>query len=216
MNTLILSSEQERLKGRFLRVLGRPLLKGNVNLGYFGEFTADEVIHDPTLVSTLGLTAGTAQWNNEKWLGFSYRGRRLLVAKKPKRNFISWNDLNARGLIFGRDLVIKGLPAKCRVLTGGNGNPSTAAGGEYSALIASVSESTNGEFAQFTAAALGMGPTHASENPGRVTICQETGVDPLNRVTRGSSGQGIMAYFNHHAATLANEATGWRPVIEFT
>lgn len=79
--------------------------------GFFGEVPAATLFTGPQIASEIGLTAGTAQHDDEPWLKF-YVGPNakcnrnegipyiLYIAKKPYRHTVSWNDINARGAVY--------------------------------------------------------------------------------------------------------------------
>lgn len=87
--------------------------------GYFGEVSSTTLMTGDALASDIGLTAGTSQHSSEGWLKF-YVGanadcnyyKRLnsfakpyvvYIAKKPYRHTVSWNDIYARGAVYGSD-----------------------------------------------------------------------------------------------------------------
>lgn len=87
----------------------RTLLAGNMDAGWFGEVPASDFITGDELARTIGLTAGTSQYSDEPWLKFAYENDVYLIAKKPFRRSISWDNINSVNAVYG-DLVkeIKG------------------------------------------------------------------------------------------------------------
>lgn len=79
----------------------RILLKGTMDAGWFGEVPTSEFITGDELARLIGLTAGTSQYSDEPWLKFAYEGGVLYIAKKPFRNSISWNSINAVNAVYG-------------------------------------------------------------------------------------------------------------------
>src|SRR5690606_4437313 len=87
-------------------VVPPPNIYGDV---FLGEVPASEFITGGALASAIGLTAGTAHNTNEPWLKFVLDGKTLYVAKKTFRRSITWNQIHARGAVFGtRTVVIQG------------------------------------------------------------------------------------------------------------
>lgn len=85
--------------------------------GYFGEVSSATLMTGDALASDIGLTAGTSQHSSEGWLKFyvgasadcNYYKRLGLMpkpyviyaAKKPYRHTVSWDDIYARGAVYG-------------------------------------------------------------------------------------------------------------------
>lgn len=68
------------------------------------------------------------------FLNFKNGNNHIFVCDRVCRN-IDWNKLNTEGLIAGKEISIGDKKYTCRLLTGGDSNPSTAAGGEWDSLI---------------------------------------------------------------------------------
>ena len=85
--------------------------------GYFGEVSSAALMTGDALASDIGLTAGTSQHSSEGWLKFyvgtnadcNYYKRLnnfakpyvIYIAKKPYRHTVSWDDIYARGAVYG-------------------------------------------------------------------------------------------------------------------
>jgi hypothetical protein len=124
MNPLMMAAAERRKLGRGLSsLLGRNLIAGNSDLGYYGVFTSSEVIRGDQLASLVGVSQGASIFADAGWLGFSLDGKRLLVAKKPIRHTLSWDHLNAAGVALGKDVTIKNTTMKVRLLRGAAYSP---------------------------------------------------------------------------------------------
>lgn len=97
----------------------RKLLAGNTQAGWFGEVPSSDFITGDALANLVGITAGRSQYSNEPWLKFAYEGDVLLVTKKPIRNRISWDNINAANCVYGdRVINIQGKYYKIMLLRG--------------------------------------------------------------------------------------------------
>lgn len=79
----------------------RKLLAGTMQAGWFGEVSANDFITGDALAKLVGITAGVSQYSDEPWLKFAYKGDVYLVAKKPIRCAISWDNINAANCVYG-------------------------------------------------------------------------------------------------------------------
>ncbi len=189
---------------------GPTLLRaGNMDAGYFGLVSAGELILGTALASSIGLSNGAAFNSDAGWFKFAFRKKILFVAKKPMRHTISWNHIDAVGAVFGAATVtIGGLTYKVRLLTGGNNDPASEAGGEWDELIYGIHGSQPPDWDNYTDADIGVDGTL----DGRYNWCQETSSsNSANRVGRGASG---VAHFGPQDATTVYAFVGWRPVLE--
>lgn len=98
------------------------LIAGNKEEGFFGEVPASEFITGDTLASLAGISEGTSLYSSAGWLKFAYNGGIQFVAKKPIRNYISWDTLNTANCVYGdsgdKTVVIGGLTYKVRLMRG--------------------------------------------------------------------------------------------------
>lgn len=208
------------------------LIAGTLEQGYYGEVPTTEFITGNQLASEIGLTTGTSINSEAGWLKFSLDNKTLYVAKKPFRYKLNWDQLNARGAVFGTVQVeINGKLYKVRLLKGrGDGLETVIAGGldtqptwgsEWNRLMYHVSGLpfanasnkltsegiTEGDWAQFSEAELLTNYTYGN---GSRSWCQESS-GPDYRVGRGASGvSGIL----HVAKNSQILNTGWRPCLE--
>lgn len=174
--------------------------------GYFGRYTG--IVSGNGLASSCGVTIGTSQiyLNNPiDWVKFGYEGKIFFIARKPIRKSVSWNDLNAKGCVFGETQVtFDGITYKCRLMRVRNGDPGTAFGADYTLFIR-VRQST---WDTLTDDDLYL--NQVGEDSGRYSIAQETVEGyPLHC-------QSFIAYyaFPMIEKNSREPMVGWRPVLE--
>ncbi len=179
------------------------------DLAYGG---VEALITGSALAGLVGVSQGTVFSNNAGWMRFNVKGKPVYVSKQPLRRGVSWNQLNALGLVTGTKTVeIEGKRYKVRLLTGGNGNPSTGAGGEWDQFMYSVSldrpVSYQGpRFAEFNATELAYGSGSVIYS----TLCQES-TSAANCVRRGRDN---VQYYAAIPKTDNGTTVMWRPVLE--
>lgn len=234
MNPLLLSAALRRSAGRQgPKLLGRSLIAGDANHGYYGEFTSTEVITGNALATLAGIggsNSGIVSNSTAGWLGFSINGKKLLIAKRPFRHSLSWNGISTAGAVVGKPVTIKGLPFLVRLPSGSNKDPADAVtaydhatthGSEWNRMMYHVAAVINitkpgvessegiitGDWAQFSNAELGVG----SGINGSYTWCKERWGTGSERLCRGSID---VSNTQRYAATINNTYVGWRPVLE--
>lgn len=165
---------------------------GNANYGYFGEVAAADFINGADLCALLGVTEGTLINSTAGWLKVAKDGQRYLISKMCIRHTISWNALNALGLVYGERLVeIQGGLYAVRLL-------STT---EWDALIYPLHTNYK-TWAEFTDAQLGITSIYTWTST----------ISGSDRVVRGRfSVTGSDPY--DPASVLSSR--GFRPVLEF-
>lgn len=234
MNPLLLSAAIQRAKIPAFALLGRPLLVGNPDHGYFGEFSSTDVIRGDTLATQVGVKLGTAIHVTDGWLGFALNGKRLLVAKKPIRHSISWDALSTAGVVFGKEILIQNTRMLVRLPKGTYMSPADDSrpfafdddsiithGSEWNRLMYHVSAMVEprrptwissegiqiGTFAQFTEEELGISGSAA----WRANWCQERlRSSTSSKIVRGNGGVTDIAYIT----SSQSGGLSWRPVLE--
>lgn len=187
---------------------------GTPETGFFGETDTLDLWTGSELANAVGLTAGTAQNDNSPWLKYLHRGVIKYVAKHAYRRGISWDQLNNAGLVYGETVIenAQGDRFKVRLLTGGDADPATEAGGEWNALLypVHVDDPQQREWGiNYTDGDLW---TSSSVGNGTRTWCQETDSSYTDRrVHRGYNGT-----FNYQTFISDRNQSydGWRPVLE--
>lgn len=196
-----------------------------------GEIIATPELLGTAIAARVGLEYGTFHEDAAGWLVFDFEGKTLLVGKRAFSHSITWNQLNAVGIVFGEQSIdVHGSTYIVRVLRGaatnptigGNGttDPSQSWGSEWNQLFyplvpnpsdaptypVSQEGITYGSWASYTEADLGIG---TYDDFGSYGWCQEGPGGPL-RVSRGSR----TCYFYMSLGSLGTPNYGWRPVLE--
>lgn len=208
---------------------------GDPTDGFFGEVPTTELITGDDLANEIGLSAGTSQHSNEPWLKFAIDEEILYVAKKPYRNDVSWDDIDAVNAVYDDAsapvVTIDGFQFRVTLMTGAEADPtqwttsSTAddnfgQGSEWNRLMYRVHQDvpTGGtdtyhggaqegaNWAEYTDADIVVGSGN-----GRRTWCQETpSYDTSRRVSRGAYG---LSRFDAYGSARSGGDYGWRPAL---
>ena len=165
---------------------------GNSNYGYFGEVAAADFINGADLCTLLGVTAGTLINSTAGWLKVAKDGQRYLLSKMCIRHSVSWNVLNALGLVYGERLVeIQGGLYAVRLL-------STT---EWDALIYPLHTNYK-TWAEFTDAQLGISSIY-------------TWTSTISSSYRVICGYGSVGGSYSYTPSYVSSSFGFRPVLEF-
>ncbi len=197
------------------------LVGGDADAGYLGLTQTSELITGNALASSLGLSAGTAQYNTEPWLKFVLAGKILYIARKPFRRDISWNHINAVGAVFGTATVnIGGDLFKVRLVKGTNTDPFPHPAGDFGHDLPSTHQSEwnrllyrvwdsvpasqeGPNWAEFTSQEL-----YFSASQGHRAWCLER-----SSTGRGQLRQGTLMDASF-GTSFAHSHTAWRPLLE--
>lgn len=181
----LLSAEESDKVKKFgtLRILGaavpapeKPYYKGDV-LGYNG--TNFEI-------------GDTVAGKEITWLKLGD----IWVCDRNILQGISWEALNEKGLVFGKEVEIDGEKYKMRLLTGSDGNDyGEGSDNEWDRLMGEYNE--DNEILHFD---------------DMYSWCQETDCD----YSSGRSVRGCYAarYYSSPTSSFTNTSIGWRPVLE--
>lgn len=204
------------------------LIAGTMEAGYFGTVTSEDFITGDALASAIGLTAGTSQNSMTDWLKFAYEGNILFVPKKPIRNNLSWNDINAADAVTGTKIItVQGVTFKVRLFKGAVTNPATgtdygAKYSEWNRLMLPIHAQASDKswaypnYVESDVPNWGVGftdvdlITHSSYGMGSYSWCQEV-YDSYYRVVRGLNG---VSFISIASSTNVANGFGWRPVLE--
>jgi hypothetical protein len=77
------------------------MLKGDLQAGFFGIVSADELFGNAELTANVELTTGTFAGGPGDWFKFAYKGKFLYFACRQLRINVTWNDLYNLGLVYG-------------------------------------------------------------------------------------------------------------------
>jgi len=221
--------------------IGSPyLVGGDMQAGYFGVVSANDLITGDALAALVGISAGTSQFSTEGWLKFAYQGKILFVAKKTIRSNISWDQINAANCARGNVVqkTVKGYTFKVRLMKGSHvagdstvpdyGTASSGAlnhGSEWNKLMLPIHENaapskswaypnnvgTNDTAYWGTNFTDADLQTHYNHGDGSYSWCQETTYGSSRRLLRGNNG---VSYSRYYSSSGANTNRGWRPVLE--
>lgn len=163
-----------------------------------------------------------------RWREVNIGSKKLLIADRNILEQVSWNDLNAQNLIFGKEITIDGQQYKLRVLTGGEekrggGTGSSYDGGklpnEWDDII--VNEGNYPGLPKPSSTDLDSSLNDTDKNSAHnqfwnwyymYSWCQETYKhDGALRAVRGYNSA---RHWNWLSATNRNSNVGWRPVLE--
>ncbi len=209
---------------------GKPtLITSDGGVDWYGEVSSEDLISGDELASLIGLTAGTSQYSDAGWLHVGLDGAELLIAKRPLRHSISWNNINAVNAVYGnRTIEINGQQYKVRLPKGANSDPTSATtgfdvvhshGSEWNRIFyrltndtyrnASNTKASEAPFvhlAQYSEADLVL---HSQFGNGSYSWCQETAGS--DRVLRGFWGVSRLV---RPGPSTVNSYCAWRPVLE--
>jgi hypothetical protein len=182
------------------------------------------------LAAQIGLTAGDPLNTNAGWLHFiEDNGLELLIAKKPLRYNLSWEQVNTAISGGARELTINGDVYICRNITGAITTTAAAvpsnAGGEWNRYMYNVYDQTDRSgipeallWGNYTEAMLGI-PTTSGGNDlsnAAFTMCSETLTNGYclrgNDWQNSSGGHNIKGIWNM-PANNPQTYYGWRPVL---
>ena len=187
------------------------IVKGDSTYGYFGEVPASQLVSGSTLASNVSLTAGIEQNSDAGWLKFMYEGKILFIAKKPFRYAISWDQINARSLVFGSVTKLYGsITYKVRLIRIAVTNPYTNFGdSEYIKLMTPLVRSeASGGWGLFTNEELGV----SVPGNGYNSWCQETPAEYPS--WRSNFGGGAVGATGSTPSNTTENPWSWRPVLE--
>lgn len=208
------------------------LVGGTMDAGYFGHVPAGQLFTGTELAAALGITQGSAQFDDVGWLKFASGGKVIFKSQKPFRHSISWDHINSKGAVDGSKIIEKdGVKYRARLMRGALTNPSEnnnsdrgAKGSEWNKLMLPISIKAKDQswaykdYVDMPTEDWGTGftdadlHTHYSHGNGTYQWCQETAKsDASNRVTRGYIGVS-----NSDRTTSSNtySTRGWSPILE--
>ena len=111
---------------------------------YKGVVSASSFITGDALAEAVNVTEGVSMNTSAGWLHFiEDDGMELYIAKKPLRHSITYDHLNAAGLVVGKDIDIGGETYVCRLMRGAlvtnGGFDNSNGGGEWNRYMYNVS-----------------------------------------------------------------------------
>ncbi len=210
------------------------LVAGDDMAGFYGEVPTSDLFSGDELASAIGLSSGVSMFNTEPWLKFSYQGKTLFVAKKGYRYGLSWDDLNALGLVYGNSgdptVTLGDDTFKVRLInistsltipenSGYQYDPSYMDGSEWSTLMYRVHDGNHtninnntpaGSWASYSDAGLNV---HADYNANGVQSWTQQAWETDATMIAVAGYKGISAHVAS-GAKFSYDGRGWRPVLE--
>jgi hypothetical protein len=185
-------------------------------LSYQGTLAAEALITSASLVSLVGLTAGNAASHNG-WIHFKRGRKNFYLSMGARRSNITWKELDDRGLIFGREILIDGKRYNCRSMKGAGVNPTTgvigANEGEFNELVYSICTSRPAAYTGPILANLGRVLLGFETTAGHMVFCQESRDGSFGRLRRNTT-RGNIATASFASETYRETGQGWWPLIE--
>jgi hypothetical protein len=189
------------------------LLTGTPTLGYFGALTPAAFITGSALSALAGVAAGEVHSTTTDWLKFSLDGKVVYVPKAPIRRVLTWDQLNAAGVVFGKEVTFGGRRYKVRLMTGGDADPSSVAGGEWNKLMYGVCTGRPAGtlvLANFSNTELNV----VTALKGNASICQEKSKTSAEHIQRGFTDIKSYGALAFTGARGNGDNFGWRPLLE--
>ena len=193
---------------------GQFLTHGDMTSGgYFGKHTG--ICTGNQLASAAGLSAGAGTnftTSNVIWVKFGFEDKVLFIATKPLRRGVSWDQMNAVGIVMGtKQVTFAGITYKVRnVRVGYSGSGKTNENGvsDMPLLKAVYNTYGGGTWDQLSAEELFFNIT--GDYDGGLSIGQETAPDRPDHTYQYSDASGGGTCSKNDAGTWF----GWRPVLE--
>ena len=208
------------------------LIAGDMEAGYFGEISMQELITGDALADLIGLSAGISQFSDSAgWLKFAYKGKIQFVAKKPLRYNATWERINSANAVYGEKVVqIGNLTYKVRLMkTGLTDSMSSSSGAvlhcsEWNRWMLPIHVRAKDKSWNYPNNVEAGVPywgidftdedllTHYNYGRGSHSWCQETiNTNNTYRALRGFEG---ISCSNTYPASTTGYGFGWRPVLE--
>jgi N-acetylneuraminic acid mutarotase len=204
---------------------------------YYGEIADADFITPSALAAVVNLAAvGTVTNASSNWLKYRYKGKTTYLAKKPLRHAMTWEQMDAVGVVKGNIPYLFGGKRYALTLpTGADVDPtpsygSIATAGSFNDLIYPVyGGAASGQpevlayprWAAFTDADLGFATNKAAASGGLGTLtwCKEVITGGGSHLLRGyndadnvGNRQILAGWYVANGGT--QQYAGWRPQIE--
>lgn len=164
-----------------------------------------------------------------QWLRLRDQGRTLLISDRVLLMRISWDDLDAAGLVTGRTVTIDGRDYRCRLLTGGSRFRSGDEADGYPGGWPLANEWDR--YVGAEAGIPGLPPPSAADLDGSLelgdqasphnalwnwfaAVCWTQEPYALRATARCCRGYRSARYFYLNTRSHRHEDIGWRPVLE--
>lgn len=166
-----------------------------MSVQYLGK--ANNIVTVEKLRELAGLTEGVNSITGDiTWLKFNDNGKILFVSSEVIITNISWNQLNLKEVLSGKEIFIDGSKCICRSITGGNGNSESIKNSEWNRIIVNLTPDNND-----------------SNWMGVYTICQETILNSTQHYSSRGGYNSVDYYAGMYKTDISNNY-GFRPVLE--
>lgn len=207
----------------------KMLVGGTMQAGFFGVVPASELFTGSEIASAVGITEGTAQFDDVGWLKIASEGKVIFKSQKAYRHSISWDHINSKEAVDGTKKVTKGgVTYAVRLIRGGNGNTNSAINGpkdsEWNKVMLPIHERAKDQswnykdYVDIPTEDWGVGftdanlHTHNSHGNGTYQWCQDVYHNSAyNRVCRGNAGASSQT---RGASSNTHSNRGWSPILE--
>ena len=210
------------------------LIAGDMNAGFFGEVPTEDFISGQDLVNYALNRRYKAQFSDEPWLKFAYKGKVQFIAKKILLYNAKYEDLSVNGLIDGsKTIKIQGINYKIRLIKGVADNANlkntpleaeSAHYSEWNQLMLPIHENAPDKWEKpeyvesdlkswninYKSKDLGLAFAKTEGGIGFGAICQ----DMVIRGTINPETLVISRWSETEIGTALRKMTGWRPVLE--
>lgn len=162
-----------------------------------------------------------------QWREVNDGNKKLLISDRVLLAGVSWNDLNAQGLVSGKSIVIDGKTYKLRILTGGSnqrpGSDGYGGGSPTSNEWDRIITNEAGYSGLPTPIASDLDTTSDAKDTNSThnkfwnwlyvsSFCQD--ISELDSTNRAKRGYASARNWTHTSATFRDNSNGWRPVLE--
>lgn len=185
-------------------------------LEYLGVVLASNLITSSALAAYVGLTSGTRA--DSDWIKFKRGSKVRYISKGPMRYGMSWNQLNAAGVVLGKTFNYGGKQYVCRLLQGAEIDPTESNVNdddcEFNELFYSISTGrdpsyTGPRLEQLSATTLGF-----MSGNGFSIFCKESRIGSPTAKLRRNSTKGNIRTGSFAGDTYISNESGWWPVLE--
>lgn len=209
------------------------LIVGDLDRGFYGEVSANELWTGEEFARLLGITQGTLQFSDTPWLKFAYKGKTLFRPKKAFRSHISWDHINSKGAVYGGKVVeheagyrfdVRLMKSVIEGKETAEGSYSNVKNSEWNHLMLPIHIQAKDASWAYPSYVEDDVPywgidytdkdlhTHRDYGNGTYVWCQEHwNAGSASRVNRGYRG---VSDANHGTSSTTNNYRGWAPVLE--
>lgn len=188
------------------------------DLQYLGSVPMADLITSPALRNLTGMVAGTGLSTAPDWLKFKKGSVERYIPRGPISYGMTWNEIHAAGVAYGKEVVINGLTYTCRLLKGAGQDPTSGNigpdEGEFNELFYAVCTSRPADYTGPKLASMSYSDLRLTVTRGFAVFCQETRDTTSTSRLRRNTTQGNIRTASFASQTYRHEDSGWWPVLE--